>query len=166
MGEPRLVATGRRTLIDAAPSHHLSGLGLKALRDYRQHLREEEEKISYWRRVVHARIDLLHAGTPDGSLSLAELVRVLGDTGSGRSREALAGVGAGEPLPDLPALADVWLVPGTEQEVERALVLLGRAEEQFTHYRSVLHRRIDEATGELISRYRADPREALSALTP
>jgi hypothetical protein len=38
------------------------------------------------------------------------------------------------------------------------------AERQLTTYRRALHERIDEATGELISRYRDDPAQALSIL--
>ena len=94
------------------PSPHLQGLTLGELRAYRERLRAEEERTSYWRRLVHARIDLLEAtGTTDGSLSLADLVRVLGDTGNGQVRHALHRVRAADPLPDLPALEEVWVVP-------------------------------------------------------
>ncbi len=155
----------RRTVTIAAATAELAGLELDRLRDYRQRLRAEEEKVSYWRRLVHARLDLLRAGCDaDGALSLADLVRVLGETGSGRARAVLVSMRAAEPLPDLPALADVWLVPEDDAQVTEALARLGEAEEQLTAYRRALHERIDEATGELISRYRADPTGALSAL--
>ena len=65
---------------DDAPE--LESLGLEELRQYRQRLRDEEDRVSYWRRVVHARMDLLTAGrSTAGSISVDELVRVLGDTG-------------------------------------------------------------------------------------
>src|SRR5688572_544201 len=81
---------GRR-VIDAAPSPHLADVKLPELRAYRQRLQHEEDKVSYWRRLVHARMDMLNAGShAEGTLSLEELVRVLGDTGTGRTRTALS----------------------------------------------------------------------------
>lgn len=166
-GERRLPASGhRRTVTAASTSPHLVDLELPGLRAYRQQLRDEEEKISYWRRLVHARIDLLKAGSAaQGSLSLADVVRVLGDTGSGQTRTSLINVRAAEPLPDLPTLAEVWLVPEGDDEIAEALDHLAQTEVRLTEYRRALHARIDEATGELISRYRIDPTGALSALT-
>lgn len=164
--EPLPASGHRRTVTIAAAAAELAGLELDELRDYRERLRAEEEKVSYWRRLVHARLDLLRADSgADGSLSLADLARVLGDTGSGRARAVLVGMRAADPLPDLPTLADVWRVPENAAQVAEALAHLGVAEEQLTAYRRALHERIDEATGELITRYRADPTCALSALT-
>ena len=61
-------------------------LDLSDLRLYRKRLAEEEEKVSYWRRLVHARIDVLEAEAHhERPLRLDELIRVLGDTGAGRS---------------------------------------------------------------------------------
>jgi len=147
------------------PSPHLEGLSLAELRSYRERLRAEEERTSYWRRLVHARIDLLEAtGTTDGSLSLADLVRVLGDTGTGQTRHALHRVRAADPLPDLPALDEVWIAPTDEAGRADAVRRLQDAEVQLTGYRSALHQRIDEATAELIVRYRQDPTRALAVL--
>lgn len=149
------------------PSPHLEGLSLAELRAYRERLRAEEERTSYWRRLVHARIDLLEAtGSTDGSLSLADLVRVLGDTGNGQVRHALHRVRAADPLPDLPALEEVWVAPAGEDDRLDAVRRLQEAEAQLTGYRSALHERIDEATAELIVRYRHDPTSALAVLTP
>jgi len=152
----------------AAPSPHLADINLAELRTYRQQLMGEEDKVSYWRRLAHARIDVLEAGShADGSLSLEDLVRVLGDTGAGRTRTALVGVRAAEPLPDLPALAEMWsteIDPHDREKVVEAVERLRAAERQLTDYRRALHERIDEATGELISRYREDPASALIAL--
>ncbi|MBA2954495.1 hypothetical protein GON03_09190 [Nocardioides sp. MAH-18] len=147
------------------PSPYLETLTLAELRVYRERLRTEEERTSYWRRLVHARIDLLEAtGTADGSLSLTDLVRVLGDTGNGQGRHALHRVRAAEPLPDLPALAEVWVMPTDDAGRVEAVRRLRDAETQLTGYRAALHRRIDEATAELIVRYRRDPSSALSVL--
>jgi hypothetical protein len=54
--------------------------------------------------------------------------------------------------------------PRDPAEIERALASLRDAEAALASYRSALHARIDEATEELISRYRADPAAALTLL--
>jgi len=161
-------AVRRRTVTDAETSPHLNDLSLEALRDYRERLSGEEERVSYWRRLVHARIDLLEAQSrSEGHLSFGDLVRVLGETGSGQTRHALLHVRPADPLPDLPVLADMWVVdvdPHDVAAVRRAVDRLDAAEKQLTGYRRALHDRIDEATGELIVRYRKEPHTALVAL--
>ena len=158
----------RRTITDAESSPHLASITLTELRSYRQRLMDEEEKVSYWRRLAHGRLDLLEAEAhTEGSLSLEDLVRVLGDTGAGHTRTALLGVRAAEPLPGLPALADMWVTgldPRNQETLAEAAESLRVAEQQLTDYRRALHERIDEATGELISRYRDDPASSLIVL--
>lgn len=154
--------------VPALPGQSLGELSLEALRAYRAGLAEEEERVSYWRRLVHARIDLLQAEVATaGPLPLATVQRVLGDTGSGRARRALVRVRAAEPLPALPVLDEIWsaeLDPGDESARGAALERLSGAEQQLTTYRRALHARIDDATAELIERYRAEPSLALVAL--
>ena len=158
------MSTQRPTLPE--PSPHLQELSLSQLRAYRERLRAEEERTSYWRRLVHARIDLLEAtGTTDGSLTLDDLVRALGDTGNGQVRHALHRVRAADPLPDLPALDEVWIAPTDEAGRADAVRRLQQAEAQLTGYRAALHERIDEATADLIVRYRQDPASVLSGLS-
>jgi hypothetical protein len=146
----------------------IGALDLAGLREYRQRLDAEEDRVSYWRRLVHARLDLLAAeAASDHTLTLEDLVRVLGDTGTGRSRQALVTVHASEPLPELPELAEMWATevdPHDEAQVADAVERLTRAERQLTEYRRALHQRIDEATAELIARYRRDPRAALALI--
>lgn len=154
--------------VPEVPGAALAELPLSALRGYRRQLAAEEERVSYWRRLVHARIDLLQAGTSThGPLTLAAVRRVLGETGTGRNRTALVRVRAEEPLPALPVLEEMW-VHETDQDdpeaVASALQRLVAAEQQLTAYRRALHGRIDEATNELIDRYRTDPTRALAAL--
>ena len=157
---------GRRPAVtEAQASPYLAALRLPELRAYRRRLCDEEERTSYWRRLVHARLDLLEAGDlAEGSLSLDELTQVLGDTGSGQARNALHHVRAAGPLPDLPVLEEVWVVPSDEPGRLEALRRLREGEERLTSYRAALHERIDEATAELICRYRLHPASALSAL--
>ena len=160
--------TRRRTITHPEPSPHLASLTLAELRAYRARLNCEEERASYWRRLVHARIDLLEAeSSAEGELGLEDLVRVLGETGSGQTRRALLRVQAADPLPELPELARIWTAdvdPQDEQAVADALARLNEAEAQLTHYRRALFDRIDQATSELIVRYREHPPSALAAL--
>lgn len=150
------------------PGPRLIDLSLSSLRAYRRKLADEEDRVSYWRRLVHARIDLLEAErTTEGPLSVETLARVLGDTGAGRNRTALVRVRAVEPLPELPVLEEIWVteVDAEDREaVEAAVERLRTAERQLTSYRKALHQRIDEATAELITRYRENPSSALVAL--
>ena len=153
----------------AEPAPELSGLGLDQLRAYRAALSAEEDKVSYWRRLLHGRVDLLQAqASSHDALSIADLVRVLGDTGTGRSRRALLGIPTAVPLPDLPdldQLAQLWESdPGDPDEVAHLVERLRAKESRLSEYRTALHQRIDAATGELIMRYRADPQAALALL--
>jgi hypothetical protein len=158
----------RRSVTSTVPSEELAALDLDQLREYRQGLEAEEDKVSYWRRLVHARIDVLEAESGSGNpLSIEDLVRVLGDTGSGRTRRALVRFRAADPLPDLPVLSEMWVTEIDRHDatqVEDALARLRTAEQQLTTYRRALHDRIDEATRELILRYRANPLAALSVI--
>jgi hypothetical protein len=144
-------------------------LPLAELRRYRKRLSEEEEKISYWRRLVHARIDVLEAEAHhERPLRVDELIRVLGDTGTGRTRKALVSVRAAEDLPELPVLHDMWVTeldPHDSEAVAEAIRRLRSAESQLTDYRRALHGRLDEATAELIARYKVEPTLALAAFT-
>lgn len=157
----------RASELPQVPAAELAELSLAALRAYRQKLADEEDRVSYWRRLVHARLDLLAAQSTEGPLSLEALARALGDTGSGRTRTALVRVRAAEALPELPVLDEMWVteVDASDAEgVAAAVERLTTAERQLTSYRSALHLRIDEATAELLERYRQDPSSALVAL--
>jgi len=151
----------------AAPPEQWDDLSLPALRTYRRGLCDEEEKVSYWRRLVHARIDVLEAESRhERPLRLEELIRVLGDTGTGRARTALVRVRAADDLPELPVLADMWVTevdPNDKAQVTQAVSRLRAAEQQLTDYRRALHERLDAATAELIERYKASPASALAA---
>jgi len=164
----RAQGSRRRTLTDPARSPHLAGLSLAELRRYRQQLTDEEAKVSYWRRLVHARLDVLAAEmNGGGTLTTEQLIQVLGDTGAGRTRTALVAVRPEDPLPELPVLAEMWVTeinPHDTDAVNDAMDRLRVAEIKLTGYRWALHQRLDEATGELIGRYRQDPSLALSVL--
>jgi hypothetical protein len=159
---------GGLALADTTPGPDAwADLTLEDLRLYRRRVAEEEEKVSYWRRLVHARIDVLEAEAHhERPLRLDELIRVLGDTGTGRTRTALVSVRAADDLPELPILADMWVTeldPNDTAAVAGAIGRLRDAETQLTDYRRALHERLDEATSELIARYRERPAAALVA---
>ena len=81
---------GRVDTYASGPVRAWEDLRLDELRAYRRRLAHEEERVSYWRRLLHARIDVLEAQAhQERALTIEELVRVLGDTGTGRGRTAL-----------------------------------------------------------------------------
>ena len=91
-------------------------------------------------------------------------VAILGEVAA---RTQLLRIRPADPLPELPALTEMWdneVDPHSPDEVAAALERMRGAERKLTEYRRALHERIDEATGELIVRYREDPSAALSAL--
>lgn len=166
-------AARRRPAVTAAmPSAKLEGLDLDQLRTYRADLTAEEDRVSYWRRVVFARMDLLEAQSQGGGvIAFADLVRALGDTGSGGGRRRLVRVPAVAELPDLPELAHLEELWATQVDTEvvgqgSAITGLQEAGAMLSDYRTALHERIGEATRELILRYREDPMAALSILPP
>ncbi|CAN5323220.1 hypothetical protein BH24ACT10_BH24ACT10_00480 [soil metagenome] len=70
-------------------------------------------------------------------------------------------------IPPLPSLAELWdrrVDPADAVGTALVTTDLRLAEAQLSAYRNALHRRIGEATGELIARYREQPTLCLSAL--
>lgn len=145
-------------------------LTLDALRGYRAALGEEEGRVSYWRRILQARLDLLRAGLDGGSardVDTEALKPVLTDARVGAGRRALLDVVPVDDIPPLPLLQELWQREVDLDDVPTARRLeadLARAERELSDYRAALHRRIAAATGELIARYREQPSLCLSAL--
>lgn len=148
----------------------LSALGLAELREHRKALTAEEDRVSYWRRIVHARIDVLQAeARAEEGLSFEQLVRALGDTATGVNRQALLGVTPADVLPQLPDLEQLWSVRADVDDpdgVAASVEGLRALEEKLTAYRRALHARLDDATAHLIDRYQQDPRAALDLIRP
>jgi hypothetical protein len=69
-----------------------------------------------------------------------------------------------EALPDLHLLWTRVVDPTDTDAVADFLAELQRAESDLSAMRREIHQRLDEATGQLIARYRQDPALALSAL--
>jgi hypothetical protein len=141
-------------------------LSLDALRDYRRTLTAEEDQVSYWRRIIQARLDVLRAGTL-GSADGRHLRPVLTDSRIAVSRTALVSVVPADDIPPLPNLAELWERRVADGDTQGEADLdhdLAVAERQLSEYRQALHRRIADATSELIARYREQPDLCLIAL--
>lgn len=157
---PRDRSDERRRTAQRPPQRapELAALALDDLRTYRQELIAEESRVSYWRRILHARLDLSRR-TPGSPHRLRE---VLTEHMTANRRLAHMVVDHVEvpPLPDLTVLWESEMAIGDDVLVGK----LSEAERRLSAYRRELHRRLDEATGELISRYRDEPALALRAL--
>ena len=145
-------------------------LDLDALRTYRSALSGEEGNVSYWRRIIQARLDVVRQGRTaggTGSLSAEALRPVLDSARVGAGRTALVRVLPVDDIPPLPDLAELWERRVADADADGLTALeadLARAETELSSYRTALHERIAAATGELIARYRAQPVLCLSAL--
>ena len=151
----------------APPSDEFSGLGLDILRVYRKALRSEESRVSYWRRLVQTRLDLLLAYNTSGRGDGPGLRALLANERIGAVRTALIDVHPADGMPPLPDLLEMWerIVPPGDLIGHASLVDdLRGAEHSLSKYRHALHQRLDDATQELVARYRANPELCLSIL--
>jgi hypothetical protein len=91
MSDPK--AGGSRRIdrvLDPSYAKNLSSLSLDALRDRRREAEQEEVDLSYLRRLLHARIDIVRAeqagrsGEAQPQTLLARLPEVLAETGGGQ----------------------------------------------------------------------------------
>jgi hypothetical protein len=168
---PRRTPDGRRAPAsrpEPERSADFDHLTLASLRTYRRALEKEEGRVSYWRRILHARLDVVRAGSGSTRVDVATLRPVLAETRAGSGRLALVDVvQADDDVPTLPDLAELWdrdVPPGDDVATAAFLEDLETAETQLSAYRAALHRRLAAATGELVARYREEPALCLSAL--
>jgi hypothetical protein len=142
-------------------------LSLDRLRGYRTALGEEENRVSYWRRIVHARVDLILAGSAVRPADVDSLRDVLARSSGVSTRTALLSIVPADEMPPLPDLSELWdrdPVPGDAAHNEALAAELNRVERELSAYRTALHTRIAAATAELIARYREEPSLCLSVL--
>jgi hypothetical protein len=139
---------------------------LEELRRMRKGLKSEENHVSYWRRILQARVDLMRKQVGSRGVSVPQLAEVLSEAASSHRRVAAYSLEPFEALAPLPNIAEIWTRPIPEDAKARQELLddLSDAEQALSQYRHELHRRIDLATGELIARYREKPGLALTAL--
>lgn len=141
----------------------LAHLSLDDLRAYRRELVSEEARISYWRRILQARLDLVIDARDHHALD--RLRGVLDAHADSSRRLALTPLTVAEELAPLPDLTVLWETPSDGTDDSGSLLRrLADAEHQLSSYRRSLHERLDAATGELIARYRDEPALALRAL--
>jgi hypothetical protein len=142
-------------------------LSLGGLRNYRSTLTSEESRVSYWRRIIQARLDLVRAAQTGATTTVDDLREVFAEHHVGGNRTALLSIMPIDDMPPLPDLAALWARQSTaENDAENEALIhdLAKAEMELSAYRAALHRRLADATGELIARYREQPDLCLSVL--
>lgn len=139
---------------------------LADLRALRKELGDEESRVSYWRRIIQARIDLVGSGNRNDDI-VTRLTEVLSESNAIHRRLANLAVRPSqyiEPLPDLQRLWTTVVDPNDEVARARFLRELQDAERELSRVRREILDRLNEATDQLIARYHQDPLLALSAL--
>ncbi|WP_419836861.1 ABC transporter substrate-binding protein [Streptomyces bugieae] len=144
----------------------LSGLGLPELRVVRRDSQQEEADLSYLRRLLQGRIDILRAEiarrTAQHSPLLDRLPEILTDLPS-RHRSSARHVTLGTPhSEEYRRMADEMLgevelsdlTARTDQELHDAMGRLIRYERQVSQRRGALQRTTDECSAEIARRYR------------
>jgi hypothetical protein len=166
MGNRPTTDAGRfRAVPERSPD--FAHLSLDGLRAYRRALTAEEGRVSYWRRIIQARLDLVRA-TEGGTVATVDNLRgVFAEARVDSGRKALLTVIPTDDMPPLPDLVELWAcepVLGNIEHNRRLAHELSKAEAQLSAYRTALHKRLSAATGELIARYREQPDLCLTAL--
>jgi hypothetical protein len=153
-----------RTVPERRPE--FAHLSLEGLRAYRRALNTEEGRVSYWRRIIQARLDLVRLAEAGGPATTDNLRGVITEVRVESGRAALQEVIPIDDMPPLPELEGLWAQEPTADEESngRLAIELSKAEAQLSAYRTALHKRLAGATGELIARYREEPTLCLSAL--
>ena len=139
-------------------------LTLDGLREYRKVLAAEESNVSYWRRILQARLDVVRAGSDLVSVNLKPVLTAA-RVGAGRS--ALVEIVPLADVPPLPDLAGLWerqVDPADAAALAELEQDLDAAEGQLSEYRTALHLHLGAATSDLIARYRDEPDLCLRAL--
>ncbi len=143
-------------------------LSIDALREYRRSLTDEEHRVSYWRRILQARLDLVVSGTTSKGIDGDRLAPLLTTERVAAGRRALTSVLSGDGgIPPLPLIEELWeRQVSARDEAGRVAFAddLRDTERQLSAYRAALHDRLGAATAELIARYRQTPALCLTAL--
>jgi hypothetical protein len=156
-----------RSVPEPVDDLRLHKLSLPDLREYRRRLRAEEQRVSYWRRLVQARLDIVAAGRTGQPLGPKQIIAALGEAYRTQGHNAFTPIESYDDLPPLPDLVALWgtpLVPGGSERDSGTITALSEAEMMLSTYRNALHRRLDTATAELIRRYKVNPALCLDVL--
>ncbi|MET9885148.1 AmfC protein [Streptomyces sp. NPDC006430] len=162
----------QRTGGEQAPTTPATALELPELRTLRRDAQRDEADLSYIRRLLQGRIDILRAelarrADPEAPVTpeppvVDRLSEILADAPSSRSasaRHVTLGTPHGEEFRLLAAdmLADVelWdLAARTDGELHEAMGRLVRYEQQVSRRRQQLQRTADDCSAEITRRYR------------
>lgn len=141
-------------------------MSLDDLRHLRERLKELEGQVSYWRRILQARLDLLVEGQPGHGATTDGLNRVLSEHNVRPARKAMLNVQPPEGSPPIAGLDGLWdrLIDPAAADNSSLKAGLIEAEQQLSENRRRLHERIDSVTAQLVARYRENPLLALTAL--
>ncbi|HVV77408.1 MAG TPA: hypothetical protein VHC43_15370 [Mycobacteriales bacterium] len=142
-------------------------LSLDGLREYRSALTQEESRVSYWRRIIQARLDVVSNAARSGNTGVDDLRSLFAERGGNGTRTAVLSVLPIDDMPPLPDLASLWSrEPDANNPNATAELMheLSKAETQLSTYRTAVHRQLAAATAELIARYREQPDLCLTAL--
>ncbi|MGW5868926.1 RsiG family protein [Streptomyces sp. NPDC055239] len=158
-------------VLSEQPEHDLAALLLRELRELRRDAQQNEADLSYVRRLLQGRIDILRAEVarrkdptapgPEGPLVL-RLSEILTD-GPARHRSSARHVTLGTPhsaeygLLATEMLAEVGLSDldaRTDDELHTAMGRLTRYEQQVSRRRQQLQRTADDCSAEIARRYR------------
>lgn len=156
----------RSPLATDTPEAEMGALGLGTLRTLRRDAQQEEADLSYVRRLLHGRIDILRAElgrrmAPDAPL-LDRLPEILTDAPS-RHRSSARHVTLGMPLTErVRRLAEEMLSEvelsdldaRTDQDLHEGMGRLVRHEQQVSRRRQSLQRTVDGCSAEITRRYR------------
>ena len=150
------------TFQDAPPT--LRDLSLDDLRQLRQQLSDEESRVSYWRRLFQARLDMLN---DNDEVETGDVRRVLQDASSAPRRWQALGLHPADIDTSMPEARELWSRVVDLHDAEQRIAytgLLQQMEGSLSRNRRALHAQIDLVTQELIRRYKANPALALTAL--
>lgn len=163
----RAAARAAARAIPPSRRPELAHLGLQELRDYRKTLEREADRVSYWRRILQAKLDTIRAGDVLRHGDLSALRPVLTDERVSSGRAAILAITAADDIPVLPSLAELWDRAVQPDDADAVALLdreLAEAEAELSVYRTALHDKLAAATEELVARYREDPTACLTAL--
>src|SRR5690242_13430648 len=143
----RPTAEARRFRTTPERRPEFAHLSLEGLRAYRRALNTEEGRVSYWRRIIQARLDLVRVAEAGGPATTDNLRGVITEVRVESGRAALQDVIPLDDMPPLPELEGLWAQePGADPERNsRLAVELSKAEAQLSAYRTALHKRLAAA---------------------
>ncbi|MFJ8827372.1 ABC transporter substrate-binding protein [Streptomyces sp. NPDC102467] len=152
--------------LPAVPEHDLSGLRLPELRRVRRDAQQDEADLSYVRRLLQGRIDILRAELggrrdPESPVvdRLSEILRDQPTRQRSSARHVTLGTPHSEEFRRLAAemLSEVELsdlAARTDGELHAAMGRLVRYERQVSRRRQLLQRTADDCSAEIARRYR------------